>query len=296
MSHSNSELLRIRAWEVKESPNDLRYKVVSGWGEIPEDWMLGQVAGVSADSENRVYLFHRGHDAPPLICFGADGKLLFSWDHISFGRPHMVTVDVDDNVWLTDDGSHIIYKLSPQGEVLFTLGTKDVSGEDGTHFNQPTDIAFNVQHEMYVSDGYGNKRIAKFDAEGNFLFQWGSGGEGPSEFALPHAINVDDEGRVYVADRENWRIQVFAPDGTFVTQWQHIGRPSDLVYTDGFFFICDHPNGRVTKVDVSGKVIGFFGEPGKGIGQLSSSHDIAYCPNGDIIVGQLDGRFQKFSR
>jgi len=171
MSHSNSELLRTRAWEVKESPNDLRYKVVSGWGEIPEDWMLGQVAGVSADSENRVYIFHRGHDAPPLLCFDAEGKLLFSWDHMSFGRPHMVTVDVDDNVWLTDDGSHIIYKLSPQGEVLFTLGTKDVSGEDGTHFNQPTDIDFNVQHEMYVSDGYGNKRIAKFDAEGNFAMR-----------------------------------------------------------------------------------------------------------------------------
>ena len=135
MSHSNSELLRTRAWEVKESPNDFRYKVISGWGEIPEDWTLGQVAGVSADSENRGYIFHRGPDAPPLLCFDTEGKLLFSWDHISFGRPHIVTVDVDDNVWLTDDGSYIIYKLSPQGEGLFTLGTKDVSEEDCTHFN-----------------------------------------------------------------------------------------------------------------------------------------------------------------
>jgi DNA-binding beta-propeller fold protein YncE len=235
---NQERLLRTRAWEVKESPTDLGYEVVPGWGEIPEDWTLGQIAGVSADSENRIYLFHRGHDAPPLLCFNSDGKLLFSWDHITFGRPHMVTVDVDDNVWLTDDGSHIIYKLSSQGEVLFTLGIKDVPGEDGTHFNQPTDIAFNAQQEMYVSDGYGNKRIAKFDAEGNFLCQWGSEGERPSEFALPHAINIDDEGLVYVADRENWRIQVFDPDGTFVTQWKHIGRPSDLVLS--FYLYTTH--------------------------------------------------------
>ena len=135
MIHSHSELLRPRAWEVKESPNNLRYQGCFRLGEIPADWTRWQVAGVSAGSENRVYLFHRGHDVPPVLCFDTDGKLLFSWDHISFGHPHIVTVDVDDNVWLTDDGSYIIYKLSPQGEVLFTLGTKDVSEEDCTHFN-----------------------------------------------------------------------------------------------------------------------------------------------------------------
>ena len=187
---SMEELLNTRAWEVKESPVDLGYKVVPGWGQLPDGWVWGQVAGVGADSQNRVYVFHRGDEAPPLICFDSDGKMLFSWDHISFGRPHMVMCDADDNVWLSDDGAHIIYKLSPEGEVLFTLGTKDVPGEDGTHFNQPTDIAFNTQREMYVSDGYGNKRIAKFDPEGNFILQWGSEGEEPEQFALPHAIPI----------------------------------------------------------------------------------------------------------
>ena len=299
MAQSVSEMLRNRAWDVKESPNDLGYEVIPGWGDIPEDWKLGPVAGVAADSQNRIYLYHRGHEAPPLICFDSEGKVLFSWDHLEFGRPHMVTIDDDDNVWLSDDGSHIIYKLSPEGKVLFTLGIKDEPGEDGTHFNKATDIAFNKQGEMYVSDGYGNKRIAKFDAEGNFLLDWGKPGGvrggAPGEFALPHALNVDDEGLVYVADRENWRIQIFDPDGNFLEMWTHIGRPSDLIYADGFFYTCDHPNGRVTKVDMSGEVIGFFGVPGNGVGQLSSSHDIAYCPNGDIIVGQLDGRFQKFA-
>ncbi len=295
-AHLN-ELLNVRAWEVKESPIDLGYKVIPDWAQLPEGWVLGPVAGVAADSSDHVYVFHRGHDAPPLLCFDSDGKFLFSWTHISFGRPHMVFFDTDDNVWLIDDGSHIIYKLSQEGEILFTLGVKDVPGEDGTHFNQPTDIAFNAQGEMYVSDGYGNKRVAKFDPAGKFLQQWGAKGENPGEFALPHAIAVDKEGLVYVADRENWRVQIFHPDGTFVKQWTHIGRPSDLVYaSDGYFYICDHPNGRVTKVSVSGEVIGFFGKPGRAPGQLTSAHSITYSPNSDVIVGHLDGRLQKYTR
>ncbi len=104
---SDSELLSTHAWEGKESPTDLRYEVVPGWREIPEDWILGQVAGVSADSENRIYFFHRGSEPPPLLCFNSNGKLPFSWDHIAFGLPHMVPVDAGDNV-LTDDGAHII--------------------------------------------------------------------------------------------------------------------------------------------------------------------------------------------
>jgi DNA-binding beta-propeller fold protein YncE len=295
-AHTN-ELLKARAWEVKESPIELGYKVIPDWGQLPEGWVLGPVAGVDVDSTDQVYVFHRGQDAPPLLCFDSEGKFLFSWTHISFGRPHMVICDTDDKVWLIDDGSHIIYKLSQEGEILFKLGVKDVPGEDGTHFNQPTDIAFNAKGEMYVSDGYGNKRIAKFDSEGRYLLQWGAKGESPGEFALPHAIAVDKEGLIYVADRENWRVQIFQPDGAFVKQWTHIGRPSDLVYvSDGNFYTCDHPNGRVTKVSVTGEVIGFFGEPGNNPGQMSSAHSITYSPNSDVIVGHLDGRVQKFTR
>ncbi len=299
------ELLRTRAWEVKESPIDLGYKVVPNWLQLPEGWVLGDAAGVAADSENRVYVFHRGagglfkrgRGAPPLLCFDSHGTLLSSWSETTFGRPHMVKCDVEDNVWLIDDGAHVIYKFSPQGELLFTLGTKDVPGEDGTHFNQPTDIAFGPQGEMYVSDGYGNKRIAKLDAEGGFLLQWGSEGQDPGQFALPHGLTLDSSGLVYVADRENWRVQVFDPDGEFITQWTHIGRPFEVVYVlDGFIWVCDGSEGWVTKVSLSGEVIGFLHAPGEGPGQLSHAHDIAFSPNTDIIVGQLDGRVQKFSR
>ena len=101
------ELLCTRAWEVKKSPTELGYKVIHDWEQLPEGWSLGPVAGVAADSEDRVYVFHRGQDAPPLLCFDSEGKFLFSWAHISFGRPHMVLCDTDDNVWLIDDGAHV---------------------------------------------------------------------------------------------------------------------------------------------------------------------------------------------
>ena len=290
-------LLRKRAWEVKESPTELGYRVMPGWGQLPERWALGPVGGVAADSADRIYVFQRGQDAPPLLCLDPEGKLLFSWSHISFGRPHMVHCDKDDNVWLIDDGAHVIYKLSQEGEILFTLGVKGVPGEDGTHFNQPTDIAFNVRGEMYVSDGYGNKRVAKFDPEGNFISQWGSMGDEPGQFTLPHAISVDKDGLVYVSDRANWRVQIFDPDGAFVEQWTHIGRPSDLVHvSDGDFFICDGPTGRVTNVSHSGEVIGFFGKPGNDPGQMRAAHCITYLSNSDVIVGHLDGRLQIFTR
>ncbi len=267
-----------------------------GWEQLPEGQALGRVAGVAADSADRIYVFHRGKDAPLLLCFDSEGKCLSSWSHMSFRQPHMVHCDSDDNVWLIDDGAHVIYKLSPEGEILFTLGVKGVSGEDGTHFNRPTDIAFNAQGEMYVADGYENKRIAKFDPQGNFISQWGSLGDGPGQFALPHAISVDEVGLVYVADRANWQIQIFDPDGTFVERWAHIGRPSDLVHADGGFYVCDGPSGRVTRVSMSGEVIGFFGKAGNDPGQMGAAHSITYLSNSDIIVGHLDGRLQKFTR
>ena len=296
---TTEEMLRTRAWEVAESPADLGYRNIPDWGTLPHDWRLGQVAGVEIDSEDRVYMFHRGSDAPPLICFDVAGKVLFSWDHIDFGRPHMVTCDADDNVWLVDDGAHVIYKLSPDGEVLSTLGVKGEVGSDGEHFDKPTDIAFNTRGEMYVSDGYGaNMRVMKFDPDGEFMLDWGEPGEELGQFILPHAICVDTAGLVYVADRNMWRVQVFDPDGKFLTVWKHIGRPSDLVHvSDGHFFVCDAPNARVTKVTATGEVVGFFGEPGAGPGQMGGgNHGITFSSDGDIVLGNLGGRVQRFTR
>jgi DNA-binding beta-propeller fold protein YncE len=290
-------LLKVRAWQVKESPSDLNYRVVYSWPSLPSDWMLGQVSGVAVDKKGRYYLYHRGREAPPLICFNRDGEFLRSWGEEDFVRPHMIKCDKDDNIWLIDDNGHVLYLYSPEGELLKTLGTKGEEGEDGSHFNKPTDIAFGLKGELYISDGYGNKRIAKFDESLRFLSQWGSEGVGENQFVLPHAITTDSEGRVYVADRNRWRVQIFNSKGMFLEQWTHIGKPFGIVCSrEGYLYICDGTNARVTKVDRSGRIVGFFGIPGSDLGQISTAHDIAVAPNGDIILAHLDGRAQLFSQ
>jgi hypothetical protein len=209
-------LLNVRAWEVNDSPIDLKYSVLSGWPSLPNGWSLGQVAGVAVDSRGRYYLFHRGNKAPPLICFNREGEYLHSWGEGAYIRPHMVKCDEDDYIWLIDDNGHVLHLCTADGDVLKTLGTKGVPGEDGSHFDKPTDIAFGLNGEFYISDGYGNKRVAKFDENLNFLGQWGSEGVEESQFVLPHAITTDSEGLIYVADRNRWRVQIFNPEGLFL--------------------------------------------------------------------------------
>lgn len=295
-AEDNDELLRVRVWEVAESPRDLGYRVVKGWPTLPSGWKLGQVAGVAADSKGRYYVYHRGNEAPPLICFDRNGAILRSWGEGVYGRPHMVKCDWDDNIWAVDDGNHVLYLYSPRGEILRKLGVEGVPGEDGEHFDGPTDIAFSSHGEFYISDGYGNRRVAHFDGNLEFLGQWGSEGEGEGQFVLPHAITTDPDGLVYVADRTKWRVQIFSPEGDFLRQWTHIGKPFGIAYGhDDHFYICDGTNARVTKVNRSGKVVGFFGVPGDGPGQLSTAHDIAVAPNGDILLAHLDGRAQLFA-
>jgi hypothetical protein len=290
------ELLKVRAWEVEESPTDLGYRPVDGWPRLPEGWRLGQVVGVATDSRGRYYIYHRGDQAPPIICFDREGELIASWGEGSFGRPHMIKCDRGDNLWAVDDGGHVLYLYSPRGEVLRTLGAKDAPGEDGGHFNRPTDIAFGQDGGFYVSDGYGNRRVARFDGDLRFMGQWGSEGEGEGQFILPHAVTTDPEGLVYVADRTKWRVEVFTPEGVFLGQWTHIGKPYGIIYADdGCFYVCDGDNARVTKLDRSGRILGFFGEKGSGPGQLSTAHDIAIAENGDILTAHLYGRVQLFS-
>jgi hypothetical protein len=290
-------LLTVRAWEVKESPADLGYRVMADWPRLPNSWRLGQVAGVAADQRGRYYLYHRGDEAPPLICFDREGEYIHSWGEGAYVRPHMVKCDGEDNVWLIDDNGHVLYLYSPEGELLKSLGTKGVPGEDGSHFDKPTDIAFGLGGGFYVSDGYGNKRVSRFDEDLGFLGQWGSEGVGEGQFVLPHAVTTDDEGLVYVADRNRWRVQIFSPEGVFLRQWAHVGKPFGIVYaSDGHLYVCDGTIARVTKVERTGRVVGFFGSPGENAGQISTAHNIAVAPNGDILLAHLDGRAQLFIR
>lgn len=290
--------LKIRAWEVDESPIDLGYRIVEDWPKLPSGWKLGPVASVAADSRERYYIFHRGDEAPPLMCFDKHGEYLFSWGEGEFVRPHRIFIDDEDNLWLVDEGEHILYHFNPEGELLRKLGTKGVQGEDGTHFYRPTDITPGLNGHFYVSDGYGNNRVAWFDKDFNFLGQWGTEGKGIGEFVLPHAITTDPEGLVYVCDRNRWRVQIFTPEGEYMTMWTHIGKAYQIVYTpDDCFFICDGFNSRVWKLEKSGKIIGFFASrtPERVASGETTVHDMALAPNGDILLAHLDGVVQLFS-
>ncbi len=299
------------------------YEVVHGWPELPEGFAFGQVSGVAVDSHNHVFVFHRSDhrlgpaptkndqpiDVRTILCFeGNTGKLVASWGSDLFPIPHGLRVDREDNVWVTDIGLHQVLKFSHDGQLLMTVGEKGVPGLDSKHFNKPTDIAFAPDGSFYVSDGYGNSRVAKFSPKGEFLFDWGRKGDQPGEFNLPHGIAVDLRGRVYVADRTNGRVQVFQGDGMFLHQWKsaELGRPWALtVGPDGDLYVVDggdlkpRPPDRshILKLDLKGNILEKWASFGNYDGQLYWGHAIAVGKNGDVYVGDILGvRVQKFVR
>jgi len=295
------------------------YSVVHGWPVLPDGMVLGQVSGVAVDSHNHVFVFHRAEGSwatdkthpiasPAILCFdGTSGKLLASWGENRFLEPHGLRVDSRDNVWVTDRGLQQIFKFSHDGKLLLTLGTERVAGVDATHFDKPTDIAFASDGSFYVSDGYGNNRVAKFSPDGKFLFDWGHKGQGPGEFDLPHSVAVDAQGNVYVADRSNSRIQVFDSNGKFLKVWKspELGRPWSLtVGPDNLLYVVDGGDlkptgldrGQLLKLDLSGKILAKWSRFGNYDGQIYWGHDLAVGKDGAVYVGDVyhGMRVQKF--
>lgn len=284
------------------------YQVVHGWPVLAEGYAFGEVSGVGVDSHNHVFVIHRGVHS--IYCLdGATGKVVTFWGDGMFVRTHGLTVDHDDNVWVTDVRLHQVFKFSHDGKLLMTVGEKAVAGLDGAHFNQPTKVAVTPTGEFYVSDGYGNSRVAKFSADGKFLFDWGKKGDAPGEFNLPHGIALDARGRVYVADRSNARVQIFDANGKFLAQWKssELGRPWDVaIGPDGNAYVMDggdmNPKppdrGRIFKLDLQGRILETWGSFGKYDGQLYWGHTIAVGKNGDVYVGDVNVgmRAQKFVR
>ena len=197
-------------------PPSLAYQVVPGFPQLPSGWQFGAVTAVATDSHGNVIVFHRGEH--PIIVFNRNGKFLHSFGQGMFTSPHGLRVDREDNIWVTDNANHTVIKFTPEGDVLMSLGEKDVAGENEHLFNRPADIAFAPNGDFYIADGYGNSRIVKFDQTGKFLLAWGKRGVGEGEFNVPHAIFLDSKNNVYVADRENKRIQVFDANGKFLRQ------------------------------------------------------------------------------
>ncbi len=309
----------LEAQRMNAGAAEAAYQVVHGWPVLPAGQILGQATGVGVDSNDDVFVFHRAgriwSDPAPtdpipgatvMLFHGRTGQLLASWGENLFIMPHGLTVDHQDNVWLTDVGAHQVFKFSHDGRLLLTLGQRGVAGADSAHFALPTAVAVLPDGSFYVSDGYANTRVIKFSPEGRYLFEWGRPGSGPGQFDLPHGIALDAAGRVYVADRSNARVQIFEGDGRFITEWKgdEIGRPYEVaVGRNGYVYIIDGGDqpqsppdrSRVVKLDSAGNLVATFGRYGNYDGQFLLGHDIAVDSRGAVYVVDAWGqRVQKF--
>jgi DNA-binding beta-propeller fold protein YncE len=280
------------------------YEVVENWAKLPEGWSFKEVASVGVDANDNVYAFNRG--AHPMMVFDRHGNFLRSWGEGLFPRAHGITVCPDETMFCTDDGDHTVRKCTLDGKVLLTLG---VSGKpapfmSGEPFNRCTHVAIDPRNgDFYVSDGYGNARVHKYAPDGKFLFAWGESGTDPGQFNIVHNIATDSAGWVYVADRENHRIQVFDPNGKLETQWVNMARPcglyidqaTDIAYV-GELGVAISSNAqalgvgpRISLYDTKGNVLARLGNKpeGEAPGQFIAPHGICIDSRGDIYVGEV---------
>src|SRR5271156_5016447 len=284
---------------------DFKYCIIENWAKLPDGWSFKEVAAVGVDNNDNVYAFNRGEH--PVMVFDRDGNFLRSWGEGQYPRAHGVHVGPDDSIYLTDDGGHFVRKCSLAGKVLLESGApgKPAPYMSGEPFHRCTHTALSPKGEVYVSDGYGNAKVHKYSPDGKLLMSWGEPGTGPGEFNIVHNICTDAEGWVYVADRENHRVQVFDGNGKYETQWNNLHRPCGLHCCGG-----RHPNfivgelgpgmpvnlkvpnlgPRLSIVDAKGKRIARLGgEKGPGLeaGKFLAPHGVALDSNGDIYVGEV---------
>jgi DNA-binding beta-propeller fold protein YncE len=282
-----------------------RYRVVENWAKLPDGWNLTDVASVAVDSKDRIYVFNRG--AHPMVVLDRDGNFIKSWGEGLFSRAHGLHIDADDHLYCTDDGDHTVRKCSTDGKVLLTIGIphKPAPFMSGEPFHRCTHTALSPKGEIYVSDGYGNACVHKYTPDGKLIKTWGEPGTDPGQFNIVHNIVTDADGWVYVADRENHRVQVFDGNGRYEAQWNNLHRPCALHCCGGKspnFIIGELGPGmpvnrkvpnlgpRLSIVDSRGKRIARLGGengPGLETGKFLAPHGIALDSKGDIYIGEV---------
>lgn len=221
-----------------QEPTVVEYDADPSWPKRPDSVKpLGWVSGLAIDGKNQVWLFNKGED--PVQVYTTDGDFVRTWGKGDFKDPHQLRIDPEGNIWLADFGLHVVRKYTPEGKLLLTLGTLGEKGEDDKHFNQPTDMAVTKKGDIFVTDGYGNRRIVHFDKDGKFVKAWGTYGSGKGQFVLPHAIALDSKELLYVADRNSGRIHVFEQSGAPVDVWSGLVMPWGISITpDDQIWVC----------------------------------------------------------
>ncbi|MGH9428370.1 MAG: peptidyl-alpha-hydroxyglycine alpha-amidating lyase family protein [Terriglobia bacterium] len=282
--------------DLKSGP-PLAHKLVKDWAKLPKGWNFGESSGVAVDKQDNVWVFNRG--AHPVIQFDKNGNLLQSWGEGLFKSSHGIRIDADGNVWAIDVKGHLVLKFSPAGKVQMVIGRSSGDNNSKDSFNEPTGVAFAANGDLFISDGYVNSRVIKFNREGDYLTHWGSKGEGDGQFNLVHDVTLDSAGKVYVADRTNQRVQIFDGSGKFLGKWAGIGAPWGLIYVakENVIYMCDGLNNRVIKLGLDGQVQGVLGNQGRIPGKFDFVHNIAVDSEGSIYVVEIKNwRVQKFAK
>jgi sugar lactone lactonase YvrE len=344
-------LLAPPAFAQSTSAPEIPFDSVPNLLKLPPDMNLGEASGVAVNSKGHIFVYSRGgsshgpafaNTASQLLEFDAGGnylreigKNLYAW-----AFAHTVRVDKDDHIWATDKGSDMIIKFSPEGRVEMVFGRKQEASEDALphkrvnpplpfedgRFRQPTDVTWDRAGDIFISDGYINARVAKYNKDGDWVKSWGKKGNAPGEFNLLHTIAADADDNIYVGDRNNRRIQVFDTDGNFKREIRinlppppdahpAIGNMPNLtnyLQTGGtmtpgapwaicitpppnqVMYVSDAFPGRIYKLSLDGKVLGWFGRSGKQLKQFGWVHQIA-CPSENEIYAAeiLNWRVQK---
>lgn len=294
---------------------DFVYEYVEGWGQQQDRIVFKEIAGISVDACDQIYVLTRTE--APVVVMNKDGEILETFGQGIFKRAHGLYRDRDGFLFGVDDGDHAVYKFSPDKELIMTIGTKGTASDTGYvskeyknevlkaagPFNRPTRLTADEDGNLYITDGYGNARVHKFDPAGRLLFSWGEPGTAPGQFKLPHGIGIDKNNILYVADRSNNRVQLFDRDGSVLDVWTGFERPSDIwVDRDGIIFVSEclrtsnftcAPS-RISILDRSGRLLSRLEDEHRfydaSVGHRCA-HGMAIDSEGSIYLGNVGQKF-----
>ena len=311
------------------------YEWVEDWAKLPKGVSFVDVCGIAIDNQDRIYVLNRSYQKPMMV-FNRQGDLVASWGegHFSqpqgarsvpdgfrygdgyFSRAHGICIAPDGSIFCTNDRNHTVSKFTPDGKLLMTLGIENKPSDTGYRdvpdaferiamitrggppFNRPTGVAVAASGEIYVSDGYGNARIHKFSPDGTLLFSWGEPGSGPGQFRTPHGIHIDKRNRVWVADRNNNRLQIFDSNGNFLGQWTDLIRTDDLfIDQDDVVYVAELCK-RVSIFTIDGRLLSRWGNESNPIDKplFFAPHTLAVDSRGDLYVAEVSFAFENVDR